>query len=208
MNLRPTIDMNSPLLKSSARLRRQLLLGLAGVALAAPLALQAQTQAKVIRIGAPDFGMAGNGRLDALGLGGNDGDCVVESQRAVEQAALDLAAVGHLAQGGSVQSGLNFRVDRFNRGKNRHLGFRNADDVRHVDGVLDDVNLVFQRRGDIDRRIGNQQRTVIGRDVHQENVADAAGCPQAGGARHHFSHQFIRVQAALHQGFRITGTYQ
>lgn len=51
--------MNPPLLKSSARLRRQLLLGLASVALAAPLALQAQTQAKMIRIGAPDFGVAG-----------------------------------------------------------------------------------------------------------------------------------------------------
>src|SRR5574343_1098057 len=36
-----------------------------------------------------DFSVAGDGGLDALGLGGDDGDCIVEGQRAVEDAALD-----------------------------------------------------------------------------------------------------------------------
>jgi hypothetical protein len=44
-----------------------------------------------------DFGMAGDCRLDALGLGGDDRHRIVEGERAVEDAALDLAAIGHLA---------------------------------------------------------------------------------------------------------------
>jgi hypothetical protein len=71
---------------------------------------------------------------------------VVEGQRAVEQAALDLAAVGHLAQRGGIERGLDLRVDRLHRRQDGHLGFGDADDVRQVDGVLDDVDLVFQRR--------------------------------------------------------------
>src|SRR5690349_14049805 len=41
--------------------------------------------------------MARYGRLDALDLRGFFVDCVVERKRTVEYAALDLAAVGHLA---------------------------------------------------------------------------------------------------------------
>lgn len=51
--------MSPSALKPSTRLRRRLLLGLASVALASPLALQAQTASQLIRIGAPDFGVAG-----------------------------------------------------------------------------------------------------------------------------------------------------
>jgi hypothetical protein len=108
--------------------------------------------------------MAGDRRLDALGLGGDDRNRVVEGQRAVEQAALDLAAIGHLAQRGGVERGLDLRVDGFHRRQDRHLGFGDADDVGEVDRVLDDVDLVFQRRRDVDRGVGDQQR-VRGRSA-------------------------------------------
>ena len=58
-----------------------------------------------------DFGMAGDGRLDALVLAAPM-DGVVEGERAVEDAALDLAAVGHLAEGRGIERRLDLRVDR------------------------------------------------------------------------------------------------
>jgi hypothetical protein len=70
-------------------------------------------------------------------------DGVVEGQRAVEQAALDLAAVGHLAQGG-IEGGADLDVDRFDRRQDGHLGLGHAHHDRQLDGVLDDVHLVFE----------------------------------------------------------------
>ena len=49
-----------------------------------------------------------------------------------------------------------------------------------VDRVLADVDLVLQRRRDVDRRVGDDQHLVIGRHVHDEHVADAAAGAQAG----------------------------
>lgn len=49
-----------------------------------------------------------------------------------------------------------FLVDRFNCRQNGDFGFGNADDMRQINGILDDVDLVFQRRRDVDRGIGDQ----------------------------------------------------
>ncbi|MBK8890568.1 MAG: hypothetical protein IPN75_09300 [Dechloromonas sp.] len=42
---------------------------------------------------------------------------------------------------------------------------------------------VFERRRDVDRRVGDQQWTMVGQHVHHENVADAARGTQAVSAR-------------------------
>jgi len=47
--------------------------------------------------------------------------------------------------------------------------------VREVDGVLDDVDLVFKRRRDVDRGVGDDQCFRIQRHVHDETMADAPG---------------------------------
>ena len=80
--------------------------------------------------------------------------------------------------------------------------------MRQFDGVLDDVYLVFQRRRDVDGGIGNQQWPVIGRHIHQENVADPAIGAQAIGTRDDLTHQLVGVQAAFHQCLGIAGAYQ
>ncbi len=68
-----------------------------------------------------------------------------------------------------------------------------------VDRVLDDVDLVFQRRGDVDRRVGDDQRFLVRRHVHDEAMADAARGAQPAFAADDGGHQFVGVQAALHQ---------
>ena len=70
-----------------------------------------------------------------------------------------------------------------------------------VDRVLTDVDLVFERRCDVDGRVGDDQHLVVGRHVHDEHVTDAAARPQSGVARHHGAEQLVGVQAALHQQF-------
>ena len=77
-----------------------------------------------------------------------------------------------------------------------------------VDGVLDDVHLVFHGREDVDRGIGDEDGAIEARHVHDEAVADAPAGAQAGGALDHGAHQFVSVQAALHQQFGAAFAYQ
>ena len=52
--------------------------------------------------------------------------------------------------------------------------------MREIDGVLDDVALVDQRRIDVDGRVGDEERPRIGGRVDREHVADAPRGAQAG----------------------------
>ena len=148
--------------------------------------------------------MPGDLGNDPLDTRSGDGDGVVEGQRPVEQAASDLAAIGHLAQRRSVQRGRHRRADRLDRGQDRDLGFAHADHLRQLDGVADDVCLLFQSRGDIDRRIGDDERARIGRCLQQEAMADPALGAQPRCCRNQRGHQFVGVQAPFHQGFDFT----
>jgi hypothetical protein len=52
-----------------------------------------------------------------------------------------------------------FRIDRLRRRQDRHPGFRETDSMREIDRVLHDVDLILQRRRDVHRRIGDDQRS-------------------------------------------------
>ena len=69
-----------------------------------------------------DVGPARHRRADALGARRVLADRVVEGQRSVEDAALDLAAIGHLAQRRRVERRADVRIDRLDRREDRHLG--------------------------------------------------------------------------------------
>ena len=69
-----------------------------------------------------NVGIAGDLRVNALGFGGLLADRVVERQWAVENAAGDLSALGHLAKRRGVDRGRHLRSHRFDRGENRDLG--------------------------------------------------------------------------------------
>ena len=143
------------------------------------------------------------GRDEMLDLGRLDADGGIEGQRAIEDAAGDLAAIGHLAQRRRVERGLDLGVDRLDGREQRNLGLGNAQRMGQVDGVLHDVNLVFELRLDVDGRVGDQQGARIGRRIHDEDMADAARGAQAGIALHGDLHQLVGVQAALHHGLGI-----
>jgi hypothetical protein len=121
-----------------------------------------------------DVGLAGDGRDEVLDFGGLDADGGVKGQRAVEDAAGDLAAVGHLAEGGGVEGGLDLGVHGFDGRQQGNLGLGDAEGVSQVDGVLDDVDLVFKLGSDVDGRVGDEQGARVGRRIHNEDVADAA----------------------------------
>ena len=126
-------------------------------------------------------------------------DRVVEGERAVEQAAGDLAALGHLAE----RRGLDGRGDlgrhRLDRRQDRDARRAEADAGPEVDGVLDDVALGVEVGEDVDRRVGDEQRLRVAGHVHDEDVADPPLGAQAGGRRRDLAHQLVGVQAALHQ---------
>ena len=68
-----------------------------------------------------------------------------------------------------------------------------------VDGVLDDVALGLQVRGDVHRGIGDEQRLGICRHVHDEDVADAPLGPEPGLPLRDLAEQLVGMEAALHQ---------
>ena len=45
--------------------------------------------------------------------------------------------------------------------------------MRKIDRVLHDIDFILQRRKDVHRSVGDEQRFWIGRHVHDEDVADA-----------------------------------
>ena len=111
----------------------------------------------------------------------------------------DLPPVGHLAQRRRVDRRGDFRRHRLHSRKDGHLGQRPAEAMRQVNRVLADISLVFQRRSDVDRRVGDHQRLRIGGHRHDEGVADPPAGPQPGGRGDHGAHQLIGVEAPLHQ---------
>ncbi len=53
-------------------------------------------------------------------------DGIIERQRAVEDGALDLAAIRHFAKGGGIRRRDHFRRDGFDGGKDRDFGILSA----------------------------------------------------------------------------------
>jgi len=145
-----------------------------------------------------DVGIAGNRRLDALGLGGEQRNRIVEGKRAVEQAAPDLAAIGHLAQRGGVNGGADLGSDGLHRRQDGHLGLGQTEHMGELDRVLDDVDLIFEGGRDHDRRVGDHQRVRVGRHVGEKDVTDAASGAQV---LDDLDHHLVGVQRPFHQGF-------
>ncbi len=146
-----------------------------------------------------DLGAPRDRGLDALDLRRLGIDGVVEGERAVEDAAGDLAALGHLAERGRVDRRGDFRGHRLDGREDRNPRRAEADLREQIDGVLHDVALGIEIGKDVDGRIGDEQRLGIGRHIHDEDVADPARGAQAGLAGRHLAHEFVGVQAALHQ---------
>ena len=146
-----------------------------------------------------DLRAARNLGFDALDLCGLGIDGIVEGQRPIEDAAGDLPALRHLAQRRSVDGRRNFRAHRFHRGKYGHARRAKADLGEEVDDILDDVALGIEIGKDVDRGIGDEERLGISRHVHDEDMADPPGGAQPGLARRHLAHEFVGMQAALHQ---------
>ena len=129
-----------------------------------------------------DVGPAGDRRHNPFRLGRLLGDSVVEGERPVEDAAGNLAAVGHLAQRGGIEGGLDLFRHCLDRGKDRHTWLREPERVRQLDRVLDDVALLVEGRVDVDSGVGDQQRPRIQRRVDDEHVAHPSRRPSFGSA--------------------------
>ena len=116
------------------------------------------------------------------------------------------SAILHSAAASSVAGILE--VDGLDRRENRDLRLLDAKRDGEIDRVLADVGLVLERRRDVDRGIGDDQDLVIGRDVHDEDVADPASRAQPALTRHHRAEELVGVQAAFHQQLGLALTNQ
>ena len=100
-----------------------------------------------LEIGRDEYvGVAPNGRDDVFRgrrLRRNGG---VEGQRPIEVRARYLAAIGHLAQGRRLDRRGDFCLHRLHGRENCNLGPRNADGVRKIDSVSNNVALVIEAR--------------------------------------------------------------
>ena len=74
---------------------------------------------------------------------------------------VNLSAFRHLAERCRVNRGRHLGGDGFHRGENRDLGLFETEGDRQIDGVLADVDFVFQRGSNIDGGIGHDQHFVI-----------------------------------------------
>ena len=127
---------------------------------------------------------------------------IVKSQGTVQQPALNLTAVGHLAQGRSVQRGRHVRVDGFHRRQNRHLRKLDAQDVRQVNGVLHNVNFVHQAGPDVQGSVSHHQGLGVHRHIKTKDMRHAPAGAQTGLGQDRMQ-QFVGVQTALHEDFHM-----
>ena len=112
-------------------------------------------------------------------------DRVVESERAVENAAGDLPAIGHLAERRRLDRRRDFRRHGLDRGEDRDARRAKPHLREQIDRVLDDVALGVEIGKNVDRGVGDEKRFRIGRHVHDEDMADAARRAQPGLAGRH-----------------------
>ena len=80
--------------------------------------------------------------------------------------------------------------------------------VAEIDRVLDDVDLAFEVGGDVDRRVGDDERLVVPRHVHHEAVTDSPRGSEASVPLDHRTHQLVGMKAALHQRLGSAFTHQ
>ncbi len=107
-------------------------------------------------------------------------DGVIKGERAIQDAAGNLSAIGHLAQCSRIDRRRNFRGHRFNSGKNCHPRRSKANLGEEINRVLHDVVLCIEVRKNVDSGVGYKKRLRVARHVHHEHVTDAPLRPQAG----------------------------
>jgi hypothetical protein len=74
-----------------------------------------------------------------------------------------------------------------------------------VDRILGNVYLVFERRLDVDGRIGDHESAIVERGLHDEDMADAARSAQPSLPLQNELHHGVGVQTALHQRLSVGG---
>ena len=116
------------------------------------------------------------------------------------------SAILHIAAASIVEGILEFTVSTAERIAT--FGSSISERLRQLDGVLDDIDFVLERREDVDRRVGDEERLGVGRHVHDEDMADAAFRAQTGVLADDRGHQFVGVETALHQQLRFTEAHQ
>jgi hypothetical protein len=72
---------------------------------------------------------------------------MIDCQRAVQDAAGDLAAFGHFAKRRRFDRGGHLRVDRFHRREQGHFGRRNSKPARKINRILGDLALLREPGG-------------------------------------------------------------
>ena len=91
-----------------------------------------------------------------------------------------------------------FRSYDLNRRQDRDFRQRQAERMSEFDGILDDVDLVFECRIDVKSGIGDIERPRIVRSVDNKDMTHASRGPQFFFMDDR-AHEFVSVEAAFHQ---------
>ena len=84
------------------------------------------------------------------------------------------------------------------------LGVSTPRTPREVDRVLHDLALGVEVGCDVDRGIGDEERSHVGRDIHHEHVTDPPARTEAGLLGDDLLHELIGVEAPLHERLDLT----
>ena len=76
--------------------------------------------------------------------------------------------------------------------------------MREINRILDYINLGIEIWRDIDRRVGDDERLRIARNVHNEAMANATLSANSAMRGNNGTHEFVGMETSLHQGVRAT----
>lgn len=80
----------------------------------------------------------------------------------------------------------------------------NTNRVREINRILDYINLGIEIWRDIDRRVGDDERLWIARNVHNEAMANTTLGANAAMRGNNGTHEFVGMETSLHQSVRAT----
>ncbi len=121
-----------------------------------------------------DVRITRNLRTNVFGFCGVFADRVVERQGPIQDRARNLSSLRHFAKGSGIDGRRHLRGHGFDRRKDCNLWPLSPERDRQIDGILTNIDLVFQRRSDINCAVSHDQHFVIRRYIHDEYMADPA----------------------------------
>ena len=122
----------------------------------------------------------------------------VKRERSVYDTARNLTLFAHFCQLSRIHRGRHLGIYHLHRCQRRHLGHIHAAGIAHRNRILDDIDLVLQRRIGHEGHICQKQKPVNAGNLKYAYMGQRIACAQAHFLVQHALQEILGVNQSLH----------